>query len=992
MGAVYMTSAYGAGQDPWLYGCFIAFFLYFVGLWKFEKGKGCDRNSIGFAIYDEPIWGKGCIGGGLSVMFLIYFGMRFVFAFASFERSRNANVATYGFFQLAQSMVTWGLTNCWFKTQFARQQIEHGEDSIEYREPFMYRKTAILLGASFDYKSISTKFLLGVEILSLAVASCYAMISMLLGVQSSRQADDTTSHAIYFYSGLTYQCVIFAFLTDSLIATMIHRSRGLKNCVKSGFSTTRGRDQPYVQEKEVRPITISQTTLLLQAIYFIFIFEGYCPYVEYEKDLYHGGDPSEQIGPDLVHLLYFLLISKFLTTVVFRETLVYWKEPFYEDPNKVGRGGSSLQTQESNPQANHHQIYASVLTSVSCLVISVSIIIMDSQYKLDASMVGRIMYLVGYFYALEAVTSPDLWMIILDGRFKQVIVERLVCVVIVLAIYIIYILSMAYWLARPNDLKNNAADVPPFDVLILVTSIALALLKRLVIRIYKKHTATFVGGGAEDNQEQDSEGVITSSKGDNSEEKESEKEDDGENSEEKEEHENENSEDTENQEPEDTEKQEQVVDNDTDPENPERKSALTENQEPENTEKQEQVVDNDTDPENPERKSGLTVAAKMEKAAATAGPWLKLCDDLANITKYFFLIWVLYAIIWNGLGILLVLGFLVENVRLAILQSFMNKDKKIAEASGEEQKEDTKPVLSTGRAIFIVVMRFIAGFGLWFILTQLFYLASSPLPYYAKQVMIGGHRGTWTRGYAENAYESFDYAHEAGYHFVEIDYRMTSDEQLVVMHDLTLDRTTNGTGYVYDYTLDYLQNNLVLKKAFSKDELVENEYPYTLDEIMEYCKGLGIGMNHEIKQDTNLSAIPLTLNAICRNNVTETSFISTGSTKFQHLLYHMEPDISLEKDFLFHSTSMGMTVPRNVNFYAISAELLLFNTWLIPNQHAAGNAIICYFLAIETPAFINWFVNLGIDIYMLNNPGNCLESGKCKPEPLPLERVIKREG
>ena len=55
-----------------------------------------------------------------------------------------------------------------------------------------------------------------------------------------------------------------------------------------------------------------------------------------------------------------------------------------------------------------------------------------------------------------------------------------------------------------------------------------------------------------------------------------------------------------------------------------------------------------------------------------------------------------------------------------------------------EQKEDTKPVLSTGRAIFLVVMQFIAGFGLWFILTQLFYLASSPLPYYAKQVMIGG--------------------------------------------------------------------------------------------------------------------------------------------------------------------------------------------------------------------------------------------------------------
>lgn len=127
------------------------------------------------------------------------------------------------------------------------------------------------------------------------------------------------------------------------------------------------------------------------------------------------------------------------------------------------------------------------------------------------------------------------------------------------------------------------------------------------------------------------------------------------------------------------------------------------------------------------------------------------------------------------------------------------------------------------------------------------------------------------------------------YHFVESDYRMTSDEQLVVMHDLTIDRTTNGTGYVYDYSLDWLQDNLVLKKSFAEDVLVENEYPYTLDEIIQYCKSISISMNHEVKQDSNLSAIPLALNAICRNNVTETSFISTGSTKFQHLLAKMEP-------------------------------------------------------------------------------------------------------
>ncbi|MGU9560568.1 glycerophosphodiester phosphodiesterase family protein, partial [Lactiplantibacillus pentosus] len=36
--------------------------------------------------------------------------------------------------------------------------------------------------------------------------------------------------------------------------------------------------------------------------------------------------------------------------------------------------------------------------------------------------------------------------------------------------------------------------------------------------------------------------------------------------------------------------------------------------------------------------------------------------------------------------------------------------------------------------------------------------------------------------------------------YIEIDLQMTKDGHLVAMHDETLDRTTNGTGFVKDYT------------------------------------------------------------------------------------------------------------------------------------------------------------------------------------------------
>lgn len=61
------------------------------------------------------------------------------------------------------------------------------------------------------------------------------------------------------------------------------------------------------------------------------------------------------------------------------------------------------------------------------------------------------------------------------------------------------------------------------------------------------------------------------------------------------------------------------------------------------------------------------------------------------------------------------------------------------------------------------------------------------------------HRGKGF-GYGENTLEAIRAAHDRGY-WVEIDVRLTSDDVLVVLHDPTLDRTTNCTGPVRGRTL-----------------------------------------------------------------------------------------------------------------------------------------------------------------------------------------------
>lgn len=66
-----------------------------------------------------------------------------------------------------------------------------------------------------------------------------------------------------------------------------------------------------------------------------------------------------------------------------------------------------------------------------------------------------------------------------------------------------------------------------------------------------------------------------------------------------------------------------------------------------------------------------------------------------------------------------------------------------------------------------------------------------------------GHRGHG-EGYGENTMLSFELALRAGANGIEYDVRKTKDGKLVVIHDATIDRTTNGKGKVSDYAYEEL--------------------------------------------------------------------------------------------------------------------------------------------------------------------------------------------
>ena len=101
-----------------------------------------------------------------------------------------------------------------------------------------------------------------------------------------------------------------------------------------------------------------------------------------------------------------------------------------------------------------------------------------------------------------------------------------------------------------------------------------------------------------------------------------------------------------------------------------------------------------------------------------------------------------------------------------------------------------------------------------------------------KYVTVVAHRGDW-RGAPENSLQAFQNCIDMGVDMVELDLKRTSDGVLVIMHDRTLDRCSNGKGAVSDHTYAELQK-LYLKPQHGAS-LTRHKIP-TLEEALNLCK------------------------------------------------------------------------------------------------------------------------------------------------------------
>lgn len=155
-------------------------------------------------------------------------------------------------------------------------------------------------------------------------------------------------------------------------------------------------------------------------------------------------------------------------------------------------------------------------------------------------------------------------------------------------------------------------------------------------------------------------------------------------------------------------------------------------------------------------------------------------------------------------------------------------------------------------------------------------------------IMLVGHRGLRNL-YPENTMVSFRAALELKMDLIEFDVHFSKDCQLVVCHDTTVDRTTNGTGPIRSMTLAELQS---LDAGIHKGSQFSGERIPTLEEVLILMSNADypVLLNVEIK-DYDERVVDATINTLRRFGFNRRSVIACFNAQVIDYVQKRHPDM-----------------------------------------------------------------------------------------------------
>jgi len=204
-----------------------------------------------------------------------------------------------------------------------------------------------------------------------------------------------------------------------------------------------------------------------------------------------------------------------------------------------------------------------------------------------------------------------------------------------------------------------------------------------------------------------------------------------------------------------------------------------------------------------------------------------------------------------------------------------------------------------------------------------------------------GHRGA--RAYApENTLRSFKKALEIGVDAVELDVRKTRDNQIVVIHDADVKRTTNGEGLVSELTLREIQ-------SFSS----EGEKIPTLEETLDFL-GKKVKVFIELKEvGIEEQVISIIRHKGLEKNVVIVSFLEDALKKVREL------DKDVETGLIYAKHKNPIKAALELKAQYLLALYRFIHTANVEKAHQNGLKVVVW--TINNPAEVEEYAKKGVD-------------------------------
>lgn len=229
-----------------------------------------------------------------------------------------------------------------------------------------------------------------------------------------------------------------------------------------------------------------------------------------------------------------------------------------------------------------------------------------------------------------------------------------------------------------------------------------------------------------------------------------------------------------------------------------------------------------------------------------------------------------------------------------------------------------------------------------------------------KPPVLIAHRGDKTR-YPENTLASFSAAIKAGAEMIELDIALSRDRKMVVIHDDTVDRTTNGTGAVNELTLAELQE---LDAGSWFDPVFSDQGIPTLKEVMKLVDGCAT-VNIEIKKSAFEDPAPADaievqlLDLIDEMGLDDIVLISSFENRFLERISIAGPGLALGAISLEPADQTTPTVLKKLGCYSWHGWCETMTKEQIRLMHDEGFKVFSF--TVNEPEMFDRLKGFGID-------------------------------